>query len=193
MAEFEVPQTDVVIRLVHLGTDRKLLDDIPHHLERFAEIAGVVETDPQLQSRFSPLLFAGVFLDGGGFEVNASAVVDPLAFQEVVAELQVGVKAQAAARIALDDRLPDLDGLGGLVGIEASIARFDQLLRGPIFHDRTSHRGGAGFFHRGCGSLGQERSANEQNQQTRECLSHHKPPPKEWFSPNPLGYRIRPR
>ena len=151
VALLEVREPDVVVRLVHLRADGVLFDHVAHELEALAEVAALEVADADLEGRFRPLFFVGILVDGRGFEVGAGAVEGPFLVQEVVAELEVGVEADLAARVAFDHGLPHFERLGGFVGFESGVAGFEQLAGSAVFDDGTAFAlllilGGVGRF-----------------------------------------------
>ena len=127
VALLEMAQTDVVIGLVHLGADGKVLDHVAHDLEALAEISGFIETDAHLERGRGPLCLVGIVFPGRCLEMGAGAVVSPLLVEEITAEAHVSIEAVLAARIAFDDRLPDLDRLGGFFPFQTVIAGLEQI------------------------------------------------------------------
>ena len=72
--------------------------------------------------------------------MSARLVEGALILEQEIAEPHVGVEADTAARVALDDRLPDLDCLVGLIGLEAQVAGIEEFARGAVFDNRAAHR-----------------------------------------------------
>ena len=140
MRQLEVAQSDVVVGLVDLSAHRELFDHIPHDLEALAVVPRMVRANAHLQRRRRPLVVIAIVLGRNLFEVGPRSIIRAIAIQVVVPKTQMGVEPQTAFRIAFDDRLPDLDRLGGFVGLQSGVTGLDQLLGRPILNDRPAGR-----------------------------------------------------
>ena len=138
MTQLEMAQADVVVSLVDLGTDRKLLDHIPHHAETFAEISSLVKADTDLECRLGPLVLVTIVLGSGRLEVGSSLVVSPVPFEKEASESHVGLEPQTTPGIPLYHTLPDLDGLLQLLRLEPGVTRLDQLLGRAVLDQGAS-------------------------------------------------------
>ena len=77
----------------------------------------------------------------------------------------MGIEADAAARVAFDHRLPDLERLVVLADLEADVAGLEQFARGAVLDDRSALGGGFFLVLR---SLSKEGSWQEEEQRERK-------------------------
>ena len=119
----------------------------------------LVEADAGLERGLGALLGIRVFFARCRLEVAARLVERALALEHVIPEAHVRIEADAAARVALDDRLPDLERLVGLVCVVAEVAGIEEFTRRAILDDRAAHGRFLG------GVLGVERRGDEQEQE----------------------------
>ena len=83
----------------------------------------------------------GLASPGGGLIVGAGLVELAQFLQEMIGETQVCLEADRAARVALDDRFPDLKGLFIFSHLESGIPRLQELAGGPVFNDGSAFCG----------------------------------------------------
>jgi hypothetical protein len=96
--------------------------------------------------------------------VNARLVEVFDLLEQVVGKTEVGVKADLAARIALNDRLPNFKGLFVFPNLKTSIARLKKLSGRAIFDDRAALD---------ClGRLSKEREGEEEREESIDEVAH---------------------
>jgi hypothetical protein len=96
--------------------------------------------------------------------VNARLVEVFDLLEQVVGKTEVGVKADLAARIALNDRLPYFKGLFIFPNLKTSIARLKKLSGRAIFDDRAALDG--------LGRLSKEREGEEEREESIDEVAH---------------------
>ena len=134
-------EPNIVVSLIDVLADGEPFDDVAHHLKALAKVASLVKADTHFERRFGALVVVFVVFARDGLELHPSFVVGAITFEKEIAEPHIGFVADLAARIALDDRLPNLDRFAGLFGFEPSIAGFHQLASRPVFDDRSLRPG----------------------------------------------------
>ena len=144
VALLEVAEADVVVGLVDLRGGREVLDDLPHDLEALSVVARLVEAGAGIQEGVGAQFVVRIGLGGGGLVVDPRLVVLALLLEKVIGQAQVGFEADRAARVALDDRLPDLERLFVLADLEAGVAGLQELAGGAILDDRSALDRGLG-------------------------------------------------
>ena len=140
MTLLEMAEADVIIGLVDLLAHGEFLDDPPHHLEALAVVACLIKARAGFQHRLGTLFLVAILLAGHCLEMHARLVVGVLARQIKLAQLQSRLEAHATARVALDDRFPNLHRLRLLARIKTQLARLQQLPRRAILNDGSAHR-----------------------------------------------------
>ena len=118
----------------------ELVDHVAHDSKALAEIAQMVVADAGSHHGLGPLFLVAVLLAGSHLEMDPSTLIGTLAIEEMVAQNQMSGESDTASRVALDHRLPNLDGLSRLIGFITGLPRFQQFGGRPILDQRAWRR-----------------------------------------------------
>ena len=134
----------------------------------------MVEAAANFQGCGRSLIFIAVVFGGDGLELRPCTVVGTFFVQKIAAEPHVRFITNPTAGVSLDNRLPNFDGLFGLLGLEARITRLDEFSGGFVLYQRAAQEPAArGILCRN--SQGQQRHRDEYCDWQETFRSHGNP------------------